>query len=448
MDDFKENLIIGLQQAMERSDWETFTQHANQLPVQDVADFLFYLNANQRIIAFRALPRELAGDVFAYLDPEIGERLIRELSNEEAHGVFAELSPDDRAALLHELPAAVTKRLLATLPPHELTHARAMLGYPEESVGRRMTPEYMSVRANWTIQTALDHIRSHGQDREILSVIFVTDDQGRLQDSLRLRRFVLGDPNALVESIMDRKFISVSAFDDQEEAAQTLQHYDLLAMPVTDSQGILIGVVSIDDIMDVAEEEVTEDFHRVGAVNNIRTSLREATLTLLWRKRISWLVILVGMNIFSGAGIAYFEDTIEAMVALVFFLPLLIDSGGNAGSQSATLMVRALAVGDVRISDWTSLLGREITVALMLGVTMAAAVSLVAYYRAPEVMVIVALTMICTVLVGSVVGMLLPFLLTKLRMDPATASAPLITSIADICGVLIYFSIATWWLGL
>jgi magnesium transporter len=210
---------------------------------------------------------------------------------------------------------------------------------------------------------------------------------------------------------------------------------------------VLIGIVTVDDVLDVAEEEATEDFHRVGSVGPIRTSLRDAAILFLYQRRVGWLLALVFMNIFSGAGIAAFEETIAATVALVFFLPLLIDSGGNAGSQSATLMVRALATGDVKGSDWLRLLARELRVALLLGVTMAVAVSAVAFFRAPEVVVVVATTMTIIVLVGSLIGMSLPFVLTRFGYDPATASAPLITSLADISGVLIYFSIASWYLG-
>jgi magnesium transporter len=247
---------------------------------------------------------------------------------------------------------------------------------------------------------------------------------------------------------MDHSVASVAATADREDALEVIRRYDAVAVPVVDSDGVLIGIVTVDDMFDVAEAEATEDFHRVGSVGPLRTRLRDASIAFLYSKRVGWLLALVFMNIFSGAGIAAFEETIAAVVSLVYFLPLLIDSGGNAGSQSATLMVRALATGDVKMADWLRLLGRELSVALLLGLTMAVGVAAIAYFRAPEVLIVVPATMVLIVTVGSLIGMSLPFVLTRLGLDPATASAPLITSLADISGVLIYFSIATWYFGL
>jgi magnesium transporter len=293
----------------------------------------------------------------------------------------------------------------------------------------------------------MQHIRRHGRDSKTVNRIYVIDERWHLLDDIDLRRFILAAPDARVADILDHCFVSLSAFADGEAAVATIRRYDQTAVPVVDSDGVLVGIVTVDDVLDVQEAEATENFHRVGSVGPIRTSLREASIGFLYRRRIGWLITLVVMNIFSGAGIAAFEETIEAVVALVFFVPLLIDSGGNAGSQSATLMIRAMATGDVRMPDWLRLLGRELGVALALGLTMALGVSTIAYFRAPEVMVVVAVTMTTIVLVGSLIGMSLPFVFTRLGWDPATASAPLITSLADISGVLIYFSIATWYLG-
>jgi magnesium transporter len=339
-------------------------------------------------------------------------------------------------------------RLLNLLTPEDLAEARWLLGYPEESVGRLMTPDFIAVRPHWTVQQALRQVRRKGQVSETINRIYVVDDDWRLVDDIELRRLILAEPEDTIEEVMDHSFASVSAFADREEAVEVIRRYDITALPVLDSDGVLVGIVTVDDLIDVAEEEATEDFHRVASVGPLRTSLRDAPMRFLYQRRIGWLLVLVFMNIFSGAGIAAFEETIEAVVALVFFLPLLIDSGGNAGSQSATLMIRALATGDVRMGDWAKLLGREVAVAVSLGLTMAIGVAAISYFRAPEVMVVVAATMTVIVVWGSLIGMSLPFLLTRLGRDPATASAPLITSLADISGVLIYFSIATWYLGL
>jgi magnesium transporter len=310
-----------------------------------------------------------------------------------------------------------------------------------------MTPDYVAVHAEWTVADALQHIRTHGQDSETVNRIYVIDQDWRLLDDIELRRIILAPPTARVADLMDHAFASVHAAQDREEAVRIIRRYDQVALPAIDSDGVLVGIVTVDDLLDVAEAEATEDFHKVASVGPIRTSLRDAGIAFLYRRRIGWLMVLVFMNIFSGEALAAFEETIAAAVALVFFLPLLIDSGGNAGSQSATLMVRALATGDVRGRDWLRMLGKEIGVALLLGATMALGVAAISLYRAPEILPIVAITMTLIVLWGSTIGMLLPFILTRLGRDPAAASAPLITSIADISGVLIYFSIASWYLG-
>ncbi|HLS02350.1 MAG TPA: magnesium transporter, partial [Beutenbergiaceae bacterium] len=262
--------------------------------------------------------------------------------------------------------------------------------------------------------------------------------------TISLKRLVLEDPSRKVEELVTGEPVSIFASEDRTEAVRLIQHYDITALPVVDANGAMLGVVTVDDIMDVAEEETTEDFHKIGGVGAVGLSLRDARPSLLYRKRVGWLVLLVFMNVFGGAGIAYFEKTIEAVIVLVFFLPLIVDSGGNAGSQSATLMVRALATGDVHARDWLKLWGKELGVSIALGITMGAAVWWLGLWRGgADVAMVVSLSMTIVVIVGSMIGMLLPFVLTRMNMDPATASAPLITSIADICGILIYFSIAT-----
>jgi magnesium transporter len=433
---------------IEERDWPALRTALVHEPAPEVADLLLRLRKTERVLLFRTLARPQAAAVFAHLELDRQDELLRDLSDEETRHLLGEMQVDDRTQLLGELPGQATQRLLNLLTTKDLQAARWLLGYPEDSVGRLMTPDYVAVRPEETISQALAHIRSHGRDSETIDIVYVVDAGWHLLDDIELRRFILADPAVTVADIMDHSVASVAATADREEALQVIRRYDTVALPVVDSDGVLVGIVTVDDMLDVAEQEATEDFHRVGSVGPIRTSLRDATITFLYRKRVGWLLTLVFMNIFSGAGIAAFEETIEAVVALVFFLPLLIDSGGNAGSQSATLMVRALATGDVRMADWVRLIGRELWVALLLGTTMAVGVAAIAWFRAPEVIYVVPATMVLIVLVGSLIGMSLPFLLTRFGLDPATASAPLITSLADISGVLIYFSIASWYFAL
>lgn len=402
------------------------------------------------MILFRLLRRHKAAQVFEDLSLKHQQALIQALAGKRNRlaQLLNSLSPDDRTAFFGELPGEITQQLLTMLNEKEQTAAVKLLGYPEESIGRLMTTDYVAVKHHWTVEQSLTHIRQHGIDSETINVIYVVNEDFKLIDDLRIRDFILADPQTNIQKLMDNRFVSLQADADQETAIQTFQTYDRIALPVTDSKGILIGIVTVDDVLDVAEQEATEDFHKFGSLQDRVIEPLQAGIGFLYRKRIVWLMALVAVNIVSGAAIASFEETIQAMVALVFFLPLLIDSGGNAGSQSATIMVRALATGEAYMKDWFKLLIKECQVAVLLGLTMAFGVAVIAGFRAPDIIPVVVMTMVCIVLVGSVVGLSLPFLFTRLGMDPAAASTPLITSIADISGVLIYFSLASWYLGL
>jgi magnesium transporter len=416
----------------------------------EIATLLSDLDAPEDIIVFRLLSHELATDVFQVLSYDKQQELIDVLAERQNRlaSLLNDLDPDDRTQLLEEMPGPVAQRLIQILSPEERKVTTELLGYPEESIGRLMTPDFVAVRPDFTIRETLQHIRNFGQDSETLNVIYVTDESWTLIDDLRVREILLAEPDQKISDLMDNKFVALLATDDQENSVKAFRDYDRIALPVTDTRGVLLGIVTVDDVLDVAEEEATEDFHRFGSISDAVMNPLKARILLLYKKRIVWLFALVFMNVFSGAAIANFEDTIAQVVSLVFFLPLLIDCGGNAGAQSATLMIRAMATGEVQMKDWLRLVGKEMLVGFLLGVTMALAVGLVASFRAPDIIVIVALTMVCIVLVGSIVGLTLPFVFTKFGADPATASAPLITSIADISGVLIYFSIASWYLGM
>jgi magnesium transporter len=437
-----------IQELLDARNWAELRDALSDWPPPEIADLLLELPKADRALLYRSLRRARAAAVFSHLEVDQQEELLRDLTDEETRRLLADLEPDDRTHLLEELPGRATQRLLTLLSAEDLKEARWLLGYPEDSVGRLMTPDYVAVRPEWTVRDAIRHIRTHGRDSETINRIYVVNDAWELLDDISLRRFILAPPDRTVEDIMDHAVVKVSAFDERGEAVELIRRYDQVALPVVDSGGILVGIVTVDDLIDVAEEEATEDFHKVGSVEPLRMSLREAPLQYLYQRRIGWLMTLVFVNILSGEGIAHFEDTLTAAVTLVFFLPVLIGSGGNAGSQSATLMIRAMATGDVRMPDWFRLLAKELGVALLLGLTMAVGVGAISYFRAPDILPVVAVTMVVIVVWGSLVGMSLPFLLTRIGRDPATASAPLVTSVADISGVLIYFSIATWYLGL
>ena len=415
-----------------------------QQPAPEIADLLTAIAHQDRVLLFRVLPRQLAGDVFSLLEPPFQNRLLEELAHEEIRQVLAGLSPDDRTALFEELPAQVTQGLLGHLSEKDRKQTLALLSYPEDSVGRLMTDRYVKVRPEWSVGQALEHLRKTGIDSETMTMIYITNDKGRLTDDLRLRKLLLADPSVQVSDLLDGHFVCLRSLQDREEAVQVFRKYDLYALPVVDADGILLGIVTVDDILDVAEEEVTEDFHKLATVQPLQVSLKQATVNLLFRKRIGWLLTLIVVNIFTGMGIRVFEGTIMKLAALVALLPLLLGSGGNAGAQTATMVVRAIATGEIGRGDWWRLFLREVGVSLSIGLIMAvAAFALGWLLGSVQVGIIVAISMVSIVAVGSLTGVLLPMALNRLHFDPATASVPLITSVADILGVLIYFSIAT-----
>ncbi len=321
--------------------------------------------------------------------------------------------------------------------------------FKKETAGKLMKTEFIAVQELNTVDEALTYVRENVKNKRNIHYLYIVDHNHKLKGALSIRELLSASGNQPITNIMVTKVTSLSTDLDQEKAAEVFRDSDLVTIPVVNSQQRLVGVVHVEDILDVMQQEATEDFHKMAPVSSLEASLKDASIFTLYRKRIAWLVVLVFMNIFSGAGIAHFEDIIESTIALVFFLPLLVDSGGNAGSQASTLMIRAMAVGDIKVKDWLKLFTKEISVSLFLGLTMALAVSTIGFYRGGmDIAIVVSLTMVLIVMVGSLIGMSLPFIFRKMRLDPATASAPLITSIADIVGVLIYFSIASWYLTL
>jgi magnesium transporter len=383
--------------------------------------------------------------VFSHLEPADQEELIEALTDQETRSLLADLAPDDRTELLEELPGEVTRRLLNLLSPEDLAEARLLLGYPEESVGRIMTPDYIAVRPDWTAGQALDHIRRHGRDSETINRIYVTDREWRLIDDLPLRRIILASPNRAIEELMDHSFASVEASEDREEAVRIIQRYDQVALPVVDVDGILVGIVTVDDLLDVAEEEATEDFHRFASVEPLRVGYWDATLWMLYRTRVWWLAALVVVNLISAEVMAAFEETLAAMVTLAFFVPMVIATGGNAGTQSATIMIRAIATGDVEMGEWWRAFLREALVGVVLGVSIGVLGMLLGIFRGGwELGLIIFLTISIILLVTNLLGVLLPFVFARFKLDPAAASGPLVTTIADVIGLTIYFSIATW----
>ena len=419
------------------------------LPIAEIADLLSDLDKGDRVLVFRVLPREIAAEVFAYLEPFEQDDLLRDLTDEEARHIMANLAPDDRTELLEELPAQVTARLLEQLSPEDLEEVRWLLGYPEKSVGRLMTPDYLSVPPDWTVGQALDHVRQWGRDSETASIIYVVDSAGKLIGAVSLRQLVLETPESKIGDIMKTSVISVNAFDDRRKAYELMQRYGLWVLPVTDSQGVLLGIVTGDDVLEVATERITEDFHKSAGVSPIRVSLADASPLVLYQSRVLWLVLLSLMYLLSGGVMSSFEGAIASTISLVFFLPLILDCAGNAGSQSAVLVVRDIGVGDVTFHDWPKVFVRELAVSSIIGLIVGALVMGVGTVsQGFDIGVVVGIAMFFSVVTVSCLGAMVPFALMKLGWDPASASSPLVASIADILGVIIYFFTAKVYLGM
>ena len=444
----KTELYEIVEEFIEKRDWQSIRRIISEESPPEIAELIMDLEKKSRVILFRIIPKELAAEAFSYLESRDQDLLLGDLTDQETKALLEELSPDDRTEILGELPGQATQRLLNLLSPKDLDEARTLLGYPPESVGRLMTPDYVAVRPEWSIEKSIEHIRKRGRDSETVNMIYVTDHSWRLLDSLELRRFILADPGITVKDIMDYRFTAISPFADREEAVRLIQIYDLVAIPVIDSAGVLLGIVTVDDILDIVEEEVTEDFQKTAAVGPLKTSYAYASFWTLYSKRILWLMILILVNLVSSSIIANFEATLASTIALAFFIPLLIDSGGNAGAQSATLMVRAIATGDVKMTRWMATFLKEILVGISLGITMGLASSLLGLFRGGlEIGLGGGSSMPAIVLVATLIGAMVPFVLTWFKLDPAVASSPLITTIVDAVGLLIYFTIANAIIG-
>src|SRR5205809_233432 len=427
-------------------------------PPADVAEVILDVPEDEQVIIFRVLPHALAADVFEYLDLDAQQKLLRAMAHEQVVGILNEMSPDDRTALLEELPSAAARQLIRLLTPEERHVAQSLLGYPEGSVGRLMTPDFIAVNEDWTVQQVLDYVREHGQDSETLNVIYVVDERGKLIDDIRIREFLLKPLAHTVRDLMEKTFVTLNVHDSQQDALNVFRKYDRTALPVVDSTGVLVGIVTIDDMLDVAEEEATEDIQKFGGMEALDEPYMRIPLWRMVRKRAGWLVILFLGEMLTATAMANYQDEIARAVVLALFLPLIISSGGNSGSQASTLMIRAMALGEVTLRDWWRVMGREIRAGLLLGSILGligairvAVWSLIGheYFHRdvygvhwPLVAITVGVALVGVVLWGSLSGSMLPFVLRRVGADPATSSAPFVATLVDVTGLIIYFSIA------
>lgn len=416
----------------------------------ELADLLLEIEKEYKVLLFRALPREVSTQVFSHIDSEERDQLLNELTDGETRRLLADMSPDDRTSLLEELPAKVTKSLLNMLSSEDLKEARYLLGYPEESIGRLMTPDFVAVQSDFTIAQTIEHIRKFGKDSETIYRVYVVDDNGRLIDDILLKDLILAEETKIISDLMDNSFLSLSAFDDREEAVRMFEKYDVLALPVVDSNGIIVGIVTFDDIYDVSEEEATEDFQRTSGINPLDQSYLSASVRKIYLKRIPWLLAMVFANFLTASVISHYDYVTVAFVSIVAFIPLLTGTGGNSGTQSSVLIIRGIATGDIKYKDWFSVFKKEIVVGLLLGFTLAIVAFVRGYLESNSSFNLawtVSLSLIVLILWANIIGSTLPIILHKMKLDPAVISGPLITTIVDVSGLLIYFNVALYLLS-
>ncbi len=434
-------------------DWVALKEVLNDVPAVDIADLLLELPGDIAVVVFRLLKKPVAADVFAEMPSSKGIELLELFNKQQLSDVMGNLEPDEQVSILEELPGHLTQRVMNSINREDQKQLKKLLGYPEESVGRLMTPRYVKVKSNWTIAYSMNHIRKFGETAETINVIYVVDETEHLIDDLRITHLILADPEDQIETLMDRSFEALSVNDDQEEAVKMLAKYDRVALPVVDSDGVLVGIVTADDVIDVAEEETTEDMQKMAGMDALDDYYSQTSIFDIVKKRLWWLVILFVGQILTAIAMGGYEEILQKVVALSFFVPLIISSGGNSGSQAATLVIRALATDDIKMEDWKKVFSREFTSGLLLGgligllgfITLIAwdliggeALSSTVFLTAG----VIGLSLFAIVLFGNFTGAMLPFVLSKLNIDPAVSSAPFVATIVDVSGIIIYFTIA------
>jgi magnesium transporter len=398
----------------------------------------------QVIKLFRLLPKDIAAEVFAYLEPDTQQNIVVYISDKEISSIMDDLFIDDAVDFIEEMPANVVKRVLAVVPLERRETINHFLKYKEDSAGSVMTIEYIALKRDSTVKAALDEIRKTGWDKETIYTCYVIERDRRLCGTISLRKLLLNDDSVHLETIMNTKIISTTTDTDKETVANDFRKYSLLSMPVVDTENRLIGIVTVDDVLTVQEEEATEDFEIMAALSPSEEPYLKTSVWQLTRHRVVWLLLLMLSATLTGSIISSFEDGLAALPALVAFIPMLMDTGGNAGSQSSTLIIRGMALNELEPSDILLVIWKEIRVALLCGLTLVAAnfARIILMHGDPMIAVTVSLALLCTVIMAKVVGCVLPIIAKKCRLDPAVMASPVITTIVDACALIVYFLLA------
>ena len=422
------------------------------IPVQpvDIAEAIEGLPEASQLIAFRLLSKAEAIEVYEYLNTEVQQSLIQEFKRQEVLDIVDKMSPDDRAKMFDELPAKIVRRLLSQLSPKERQATAILLGYGDDTAGRIMTPEYISLKESLTVSQTIERIRSLSNASEVVYYLYVTDSSRQLTGIVSLRDLVIAAPDTTLPEIMTRDVVFVHTDTDREEVARTIQRYDIVAVPVVDSEERLVGVVTVDDVIDIIEQEATEDIYALGGVQADGDSYFQTNLLTVARRRVVWLFVLLITNTVTGAIIRWNESLLQQVVILAAFIPLLTGTGGNVGAQSSTVVIRGLNTEEIQNMGAGKVVFREAAAGILLGLILGVMATVWAYFLqgSIQVAISVGISLVAIALLASVAGSALPFLFRSLNLDPALMSAPFITTAVDVLGVLIYFNIARTILGL
>ncbi len=418
----------------------------------EIAEMIVNKVKDDQLFVFNVLPPQLAANIFDYLPPAKQLQILKELPTLQIANILLAMNPDDRTAFLEDLPKQAVAEYIKLLPNGERALAVKLLGYPEDTVGRLMTTDYLTVKMDWTCEQALDHIRAYGHDSETISMIYVVNDENLLLDDIKIREFLFAPKSNKVSQLADKKFVALSDFDSDETGIAVFKMHSLNALPVINDAGILLGIVTIDDILRLAGEKNTENFQKVGGTEALDEPYMDISFFALMKKRVRWLILLFLGEMFTATAMGFFEVEIAKAVVLALFLPLIISSGGNAGSQSSTLIIRAMALGEVKLKDGWKVLRREIFSGIFLGsvlgcigfarITLWSSVSDIYGAHSILLAITVACALLGVVLWGTLSGAMLPLLLRRLGADPAVSSAPLVATLVDVTGIIIYFIIA------
>lgn len=439
------DLMEEIKELLETKQYTRLRQKMTDLNEADIAAVMEELEEEDLLKMFRILPKSMAADVFSYLEVDNQQLIITTLSDKEAAGIINNLMADDATDLLEEMPANIVKKLLANASPETRRDINHLLQYPEDSAGSIMTVEYVDLKENLTVLEAISRIRAVGLDSETINICYVLDSKRTLLGTVALRYLLLSQPDEIIGDIMHENVIAINTLMDQEEVAQMFQKYDFIAMPVVDNENRLVGIITVDDIMDILQEETTEDIEKMAAIVPSDKPYMKTSVLETWKKRMPWLLLLMISATFTGKIIASFEEALSTYVVLTAFIPMLMDTGGNAGGQASVTIIRGLSLHEIEFQDMFRILWKEIRVALLCGITLALAnfAKLMLFDRVGlSVSLVVCLTLAVAVLIAKMVGCILPMIAKKIGFDPAVMASPFVTTIVDALSLLVYFQIA------